>query len=100
MMGAPQYLRRAKFINNTGTQVVVKLGLKSGTTEDCSLAAGASRDYEKEIDKGSWTEVDPINKITIEAEGHTAHEIPVQTSGVEIHEYALSVSEGNLAADK
>merc|ERR1719265_1020872 len=95
----PRYLRSAKLVNSTDKEVEVTSKFESGEEEKNQLAAGASKDVEKEIDKGGWTACDPIKQLLIKS-GSDEHSVEVECGGVEIHQYTISYEGGTLMATK
>ena len=87
----PNYVKLVNMINKMAIPANVKLTFQSGEIEDHILAAGAEHKYEREINHGTWTAVDPISKIEVTAGTLTTTEKMVAT-GVEIRNYTISGS--------
>lgn len=85
----PNYIRSATFNNTSGGEVALEVTFKSGNTEKYTIAAGGNQNVEKEIQKESHTEVDPITSFSATHDGKTSNESITDASGVENRSYNI-----------
>ena len=87
----PNYVRAVILLNNMAILCNVKLTFQSGAIEDHILHPGEDHKYERDINHGTWTAVDPITELEVTAGTLTNTEKMVAT-GVEIRSYTISGS--------
>lgn len=85
----PNYIRSATFNNTSGGEVALEVTFKSGQTEKYTIAAKGNQVVEKDIQKESHTEVDPITGFSATHDGKTANESITDASGVENRTYDI-----------
>ena len=91
----PNYVRAVILKNAYNFPVQVKLFFDSGATEEHILAIGQERKFERGIDVGTSSIVDPVNKFTTSLVPINAPEPVSQSmvaSGVEIRNYTIGGS--------
>ena len=88
----PNYIRALTLNNLTDSSVHVKVTFKSEETESFDLAAKEQKDFEKEINRGSWTEVDAVTKVDV-GQGESKLNHTFVADGIEIVTYNI-VREG------
>lgn len=91
----PNYVRSATFKNTAEGEVTLKVSFQSGHSEDYTIAAGASRTVERDVENGSHTEVDPITGFTATEGGKTANGDWAAANGVENRSY--NIAAGGIA---
>ncbi len=89
----PKYVRAINFINASNDSVNLNIKFKSGVEVNIQLLQNENKKVEKDIDLGTFTNVDPI--VSVRANhGNIHRELAFHPQGVEIHTYKI-LNEGN-----
>lgn len=85
----PKYIRALNLNNKTSNTIQAKCKFQSGEEENYNINSNEQLKVEKNINKGSYTIVDPIVNLQISA-NNSAKELNFEPQGVEIHTYDIS----------
>ena len=85
----PNYVRSATFNNTTEGEVTLAVTFQSGHTENYTIPAGGSKTVERDVQRESHSEVDPITGFSATHDGKTSNESTTDASGVENRTYNI-----------
>jgi mannitol-1-phosphate/altronate dehydrogenase len=90
----PKYIRAINFVNTSGDKdAVVHVTFKTAGQKAFTIGKSATVSVEESIDKGSWTECDPIQAVHLNGKDGNAAECQAPASP-EIRFYNLTATEG------